>query len=80
MTHQISTKTYAKNLILKKSKILRFPGTTVPESTDSPCMYTEIHVYAMQTGCHSGEKICWKKMLDQKIFWMKKKFVEKIGG
>ena len=36
MTHQISTKTYAKNLILKKSKILRFPGTTVPESTDSP--------------------------------------------
>ena len=46
MTHQISTKTYAKNLILKKSKILRFPGTTVPESTDSPiCRHDMISMY-----------------------------------
>ena len=36
LANKIRKKKYAKNFIRKKSKILRFPGTAVPESTDSP--------------------------------------------
>ena len=36
MANEIRKKKYAKNFIRKKSKILCFPGTAVPESTDSP--------------------------------------------
>ena len=39
LANEIMKKKYAKNLIRKKSKILRFTRTTVPQSKDSPFIH-----------------------------------------